>query len=68
MYSWKVSVILPGVKWFILFDVEMHLSENGWQVLLERTAEALDEETMWKLLITAQHSNILLCIKHYVKE
>ena len=44
----------------------MHKSDNGCQVLLERTARALTEEAMQMLLITTQHSNMLLCIKYCV--
>jgi len=42
----------------------MHKSDNGCQILLERTATALNEEVMQMLLITTQHSNMLLCIKY----
>ena len=59
-------MILAAVTWFILFCIDMHTSENGCLILLERTAGALDEEAMQKLLITTQHSNMLLCIKYYV--
>ena len=67
MYTWKVSVILSVVKWFILFDIDMQQSESGCQVLLESTAGALNEEAMQMLLITTQHSNMLLCIKYCVE-
>ena len=52
MYIWQVSVILSVVKCFIHFDIDMHQTENGCQVLLQRTAVALNEETMQMLLIT----------------
>ena len=45
----------------------MHISDIGCQVLLERTAKALNEEAMQMLLITTQHSSMLLCIKYYVE-
>ena len=49
------------------FYVDMHKSENGCWVLLERTVGALDEEALQKLLVTTQHSNMLLCIKYCVQ-
>ena len=67
MYIWKVSVMLSVVKCFIHFDIDMHQTENGCQVLLERTVVALNEETMQMLLITTQCSNMLLCIRYYVE-
>jgi len=42
----------------------MHKSNNGLGNLLEKTAAALNEEVMQMLLITTQHSNMLLCIKY----
>ena len=67
MYIWKVNMILSVVTLFILFHVDMHKSNNGCQVLLERTAAALNEEAMQMLLITTQNSNMLLCIKYCVE-
>ena len=67
MCIWKVNIILSVVAWFILFCMDMHQSNNGCQVLLERTADALNEEAMQILLITTQHSNMLLCIKYCVE-
>ena len=68
MYIWKVSMSLSVVTWFIHFYIDMHKSDNGCQVLLERTARALNEEAMQMLLITTQHSNMLLCIKYCVEK
>jgi len=45
----------------------MHKSDDGCQALLERTANSLNEEAMQMLLISTQHSNMLLCIKYCVE-
>ena len=58
--------MLSIVTGFTVFCVDLHKPGHECLVLLERTAEALDTEAMQKLLITTQHSNMLLCIKYYV--
>ena len=68
MYTWKVSMGLSVVILVILFHIDMHKSDNGCQILLERTAGVLDEGAMQMLLITTQHSNLLLCIKYCVEK
>ena len=45
----------------------MDISDIGCNILLEKTAAALDDESLQMLLITAQEKNIMLCIEHAVK-
>jgi hypothetical protein len=46
----------------------MHNSNEGCDTLLEKTAEALNEEAVQMLFVTAQETNIALCIKYAVQE
>ena len=46
---------------------DMDISDIGCNILLEKTAAALDDESLQMLLITAQEKNIMLCIEHAVK-
>ncbi|KAG9312606.1 hypothetical protein JVU11DRAFT_7003 [Chiua virens] len=43
---------------------ELHKSNEGCSFLLKRTVGALDEEAMQMLLVTTQHTNMLLCIEY----
>ncbi|KAG9311143.1 hypothetical protein JVU11DRAFT_9058 [Chiua virens] len=43
---------------------ELHKSNEGCKLLLKRTVGALDEEALQMLLVTTQHTNILLCIEY----
>ena len=45
----------------------MHKYDEGCKDVLERTMAALDEEALQMLLVTTQHSNILLCIQYAVE-
>ena len=42
----------------------MHKSSEGCNSLLESTAAVLDEETLQMLLVSAQETNMLLCLKY----
>ena len=44
----------------------MHKSDNGCKLLLESTAAALNEEALEVLLVTTQHSNMMICIGYAV--
>jgi hypothetical protein len=46
----------------------MHNSEAECDILLENTAKALNEEVMKMLFVTAQETNITLCIKYAVQK
>ena len=50
-----------------LIYIDMHTSTDGCSILLERTAAVLNEVVMQMLLITTQHSNVLLCIKYCIE-
>ncbi|KAG9312506.1 hypothetical protein JVU11DRAFT_6897 [Chiua virens] len=43
---------------------ELHKSNEGCKLLLKRTVEALHEGALQMLLVTTQHTNILLCIEY----
>ena len=60
-------MILVGTTWGISFFTDMHKFDKGCKVVLERTMAALDEEALQKLLVTTQHSNMLLCIQYAVE-
>ena len=57
-------VILSSIPWCIYLVIEMHKFDNGCKILLEKTMAALDEEALDMLLVTTQHSNMLLCIQY----
>ncbi|KAG9308221.1 hypothetical protein JVU11DRAFT_12238 [Chiua virens] len=42
---------------------ELHKSNEGCKLLLKRTVGALDEEALQMLLVTTQHTNMMLCIE-----
>lgn len=46
----------------------MHKSHEGCNSLLEKTATVLDEEVLQMLLVSAQGTNIALCIKYAIKQ
>ena len=46
----------------------MHKSDNGCKLLLESTAAALNEEALQMLLVTTQHSNIMLCVSYAIDQ
>jgi hypothetical protein len=46
----------------------MHNSNEGCNILLENTARVLDEKAVQLLFITAQETNIALCIRYAVRE
>ena len=46
----------------------MHNSNEGCDVLLEKTAGALNEEALQMLYVTAQETNIALCVRYAVQE
>ena len=50
--------------YFILFIIspDMDTSDRGYNILLEQTATALNDQSLQMLLITAQEMNIMLCI------
>ena len=58
-----------AVIWCIPFFADMHksASDDGCNLLLEKTAEALNEEALQMLLVTTQHSNMMICIKYAVE-
>ncbi|KAG9308991.1 hypothetical protein JVU11DRAFT_11295 [Chiua virens] len=43
---------------------ELHKSNEGCGLLLKRTVGALNEEALQMLLVTTQHTNMLLCIEY----
>ena len=45
----------------------MHKSNEGCNMLLESTAAVLDEEALQMLFVSAQETNIELCIKNAIK-
>ena len=46
----------------------MHRSNEGCNCILENTAAVLGEENLQMLFVSAQETNIALCIKYAVKE
>ncbi|KAG9313183.1 GTP-binding protein [Chiua virens] len=42
---------------------DLDKSDEGCQLLIEMTVRALDEEALQMLLLTTQHTNIMLCIE-----
>jgi hypothetical protein len=46
----------------------MHNSNEGCDILLEKTAGALNEKALQLLFVTAQETNIALCIRYAVHE
>ncbi|KAG9315977.1 hypothetical protein JVU11DRAFT_3635 [Chiua virens] len=43
---------------------DLHQSDEGCKLLIERTVRALDKEALQMLLVTTQHTNIMLCIEY----
>ena len=68
MCTWKVSpeILLCG-SLVTPFFTDMHKSDNGCKLLLESTAAALNEEALEMLLVTTQHSNMMICIRYAVE-
>ena len=60
IYSQLYSILM------IVF-LDMDKSDRGCNILLEKTAAALDGESLQMLLIIAQEKNIMLCIQYAVK-
>jgi len=46
----------------------MHKSTKGCNIILENTARALDEEALQLLFVSAQQTNIALCIQYAVRD
>ncbi|KAG9315457.1 hypothetical protein JVU11DRAFT_3069 [Chiua virens] len=42
---------------------DLDKSDEGCKLLIERTVKALDEGVLQMLLVTTQHTNIMLCIE-----
>ncbi|KAG9318021.1 hypothetical protein JVU11DRAFT_84 [Chiua virens] len=46
---------------------DLHKSNEGCKLLLQRTVLALKEEALQMLLVTTQHTNIMLCIEYALR-
>ena len=57
--------VVCHIYWIILFTniLAMHKSNEGCNNLLENTATVLSEEALQMLLVSAQETNMALCIK-----
>ena len=75
IYPPKSCVQIEGVHfffhtcWVVLLTnmLAMHKSNEGCNMLLESTAAVLDEEALQMLFVSAQETNIELCIKNAIK-
>ncbi|KAG9309989.1 hypothetical protein JVU11DRAFT_10023 [Chiua virens] len=65
--AWELlqSMKYPPKGYVQLKDLQK--SEEGCQLLLERTVMALNEEALQKLLVTTQQTNIMLCIEYALR-
>ena len=61
-----VSLYLPD--YIIHYKLGMHKSNEGSNKLLEVTAAVLSEETLQMLLVSAQETNLALCVKYATRE
>jgi len=60
-YAPKYSVRIGGM-------MNLNNSNEGCNILLENTARALNEEALQILFVTAQESNIALCIRYALRD
>ena len=62
--------VFLSTHWVLLFTnmPDMHKSIEGCHSLLETTATTLSEETLQMLFVSAQETNIALCMKYAAKQ